>query len=256
MASFSTAEVESLTALMDKNFGFRRPDTQRVGFSGEVDDVPSAEGHSVGLEGDASSELPKAARPGGVHIPATVVNRTLGLPAPSLSKEAKAMELAKQSMERGPKAKGNDIWAAEEVANISERGNVAKVAKPTAAAGASSSGAAAGGKVEPEHEVLYKQIMSAEDVYLGVDFSKDGSSGLSDGVVVKVKLPKAESAKHFNLEVQPFVMILETPDYYLRAHLPTKVVEKKANAKWDATKKLLTVSLTADLSDKNVKVIA
>lgn len=248
MTSFSAAEVESLTALMDKNFGFKRPETQRVGYSGEEEEAPVDDGAT-------DPAVPKQT-PGGVHIPATVVNRTIGLPAPSQSREAKAIEAAHQSLARGPKAKGNDIWAAEEIASISTRGNEAKTVAPSAGAKSAAMSQHSGGKVEPEHEVLYKQVMSAEDVYLGVDFSRDGSSGLSDGVVVKVKLPKAESAKLFNLDVQPFVMILETPDYYLKAHLPAKVVEKKASAKWDATKKLLTVSLTTDLSDKNVKVVA
>lgn len=243
MTTFSTAEVESLTALLDKNFGFQRPETQRIGYSNSAD------------EGVANAAVPAAEdgaakpSPAGVHIPSTVVDRTIGLPAPSLSKEARAIQQAQSALEKPVKPKGNAIWAAEEVAQLGPKGSAAKTTTPAASA------SNPGGKTEPEHEVLYKQIMSAEDAYLGMDFSRDGSSGLSDGVVVKIKLPKAESAKDFVLDVQAFTLVLETRDYFLKAHLPCKVVEKKASAKWDVAKKVLSVSLTSDLSEKEVKMV-
>ena len=103
--------------------------------------------------------------------------------------------------------------------------------------------------------MLYKQFLNAEDVYLGVDFTKNGSSALCEGVVVKVQLPRVAAANEITLEVEPFILILTSPQYKLRAPLPIKVVEKKAAAKWDAAKKLLSVTLTTDLSEREVKLM-
>jgi dynein assembly factor 6, axonemal len=241
MTSFTTAEVETLTSMLDKNFAYQRPESQLVGYSlaeapnGAAQVVPTAEGTA----------------PGGVHIPATIVNKTIGLPAPSLSKEADAMRRADELALKPKKPKGNAIWAPEEVSKIGSRGAPAKLQ----AQSSSSASKESEGRIEPEHSVLYKQNLTAEDVYLGADFTRDGSSARSDGVILKVKLPKATTAKDFNLEVEAFAVVLSTPDYYLKAHMPVKVVEKKASAKWDAATKSLQVTLTVDTTDKEVKVV-
>ncbi|CUG86985.1 Hypothetical protein, putative [Bodo saltans] len=241
MTSFTTAEVETLTSMLDKNYGYQRPESQVVGYSlaeassGVTQTTPAAEHTSTG----------------GVHIPATVVNKTIGLPAPSLSKEADAIRRADELAAKPKKPKGNAIWAPEEVSKVGPRGAPAKLQ----AQSSSSASKESEGRIEPEHSVLYKQNLTAEDVYLGADFTRDGSSARSDGVILKVKLPKATTAKDFNLEVEPFAVVFSTPDYYLKAHMPVKVVEKKAAAKWDATTKSLQVTLTVDTTDKDVKVI-
>lgn len=246
MATFTTAEVETLTSMLDKNYNYKRPESQVVGYSL----AEASNGDSLVASSTTTTEGGSA--PGGVHIPATVVDRTIGLPAPSLSKEADAIRRADELAARPKKPKGNAIWAPEEVAKIGSRGAPAKLQSSSLS---STAARESNGRIEPEHQVLYKQNLTAEDVYLGADFTRDGSSARSDGVILKVKLPKATTAKDFNLEVEAFAVVLSTPDYYLKAHMPVKVVEKQAAAKWDATAKSLLVTLTVDTTDKDVKVI-
>lgn len=242
MTSFTTAEVETLTSMLDKNFGFKRPDSQSVGYSLAESDGARAATDSRGEQSSA---------PGGVHIPASVVDRTIGLPAPSMSKEAELIRRAEDISLQTKKPKGNAIWAPEEIAHVGPRGAPAKVQTPSSSISRSNGD----GRIEPEHQVLYKQNLTAEDVYLGADFTRDGSSARSDGVVVKVTLPKATTAKDFTLDVEPYAMILSTSDYFLKAHMPVRVIEKKAEAKWDTATKCLLVSLTVDMADKEVKVV-
>lgn len=244
----TTKEVEGLASLLDKNYGFQRPVTQSTGYSLQED--PNAPPLSAPL----NTESPAAA----VHIPATVVDQTLGLPMPSLSKEARALQRLEQQQQQGAaKPKGNAIWAPEEVSRVGPTGAPAKklVETPSSGSGGSTT-TTTSGLIEPEHEVMYKQYLNAEDVYLGVDFTRDNSSALCEGVVVKVKLPKIATAKELTLDVENYAMVLKSTEYYLRAHLPQKVIANKAQAKWDAEKKVLTVTMTSDNKEKEVKVFA
>lgn len=53
----------------------------------------------------------------------------------------------------------------------------------------------------PEHEITFKQFVSAEDAYLGIDFERDPSTACSDAIVVIIQLPKCSSMHDMNLEV-------------------------------------------------------
>jgi hypothetical protein len=234
--AFSTAEVESLVHMLDKNSGFKRPDTQSAGYSNDAIEEVAAEPFKNQQQAAAC-----------IPLPSTVVDKTIGLPVPSFTKEG--MELkAQQGAQPKPKPKGNAIWCAEEIP-ASNGGTAAPVDKNAAVAQAGD------GKVTPEYEVLYKQCLGAEDVYLGVDFTKTGSSALCEGIVVKILLPKVVSAADITLDVEPYLLVLSSKDYALRAPLPLKVVAKKAAAKWDPSKKQLMVTLTTDLSDREVKLM-
>ena len=238
--AFTTAEVESLAHMLDKNAGFKRPETQSTGYSN--DEPPEGDGRTLTTGPTAG---PSACAP----LPSTVIDKTIGLPVPSQTKEGLLLR-KQQTVETRPKPRGNDIWCSEEIPSSS-----AGSAAPTDKSVSTQSNSANDGKQVPEYEVLYKQFLNAEDVYLGVDFTKNGSSALCEGVVVKVQLPRVAAANEITLEVEPFILILTSPQYKLRAPLPIKVVEKKAAAKWDAAKKLLSVTLTTDLSEREVKLM-
>lgn len=73
--------------------------------------------------------------------------------------------------------------------------------------------------------------MRAEDVYLGVDFTRDSSVASSEAVVIKIELPLLSNANDISIELQPFHLKLFTPHYYLSTPLPTEVNDKSAIAK-------------------------
>eukprot|EP00388_Colpodella_angusta_P011781 GDKJ01030038.1.p1 GENE.GDKJ01030038.1~~GDKJ01030038.1.p1 ORF type:complete len:184 (+),score=21.40 GDKJ01030038.1:45-596(+) len=165
------------------------------------------------------------------------------------------------------KPKGDDIWADEEVTDLAVAPSAAITASsriapiPTKeslsgkyhhAAGASE----AQGRAEPHYEVLLRQQVGTEDIYLGVDFERDGSAAASENVVIKVKLPLVSSAKMIALDVKPFSMRLETPnEYFVNIPLPVQCLEGKAAAKWDIATNTLTVTLNVDPSLSKVKVM-
>jgi hypothetical protein len=234
MSYFTDREVESLVSLLDQNRGFKRPETQTTGYSNSLS------------EQEISAEE-KSSAVGGIPIPATVVNKTIGLPVPSNTKEGKAITEKLNELER-PRPKGNSIWTPDEMSKLTPSGAPAKTAE--------SKTGLKEARQQPEYDVLYKQTMSAEDVYLGVDLTRDGSSLSCDGIVARIKLPRVEKPDTIRLTVEPYFLILETDEYYLKASVPQKVVENKANAKWDSAKKTLTVTLTTDMSDKQAKILA
>jgi len=55
-------------------------------------------------------------------------------------------------------------------------------------------------RAQPDFEVLYKQHVGTEDIYLGLS-DKDPSSTHCDSLLVKIKLPGA-TMKHIQLDVK------------------------------------------------------
>ena len=244
-------QVQGLADMLDSTnaqskAAMNRPDTQTVGYSWSETPTPDAV-----KEGVPKHQVAVNSNPGAIYVPETVKDKQV-LPVISKTKEGqKLLEAAAGGVR--PKPKGNDIWSTEEI-------DYAPVLPSTAATQISDSTTASRSAVDkrvaPEYEVLYKQVNTAEDVYLSMDFTRDGSTAMScDGLAVRVKMPLLSSVKDVELDVEPFVMILRTKDYHLRANLPEKVIAKKGAAQWDATKKVLTVQLTIDPADRKVKVL-
>lgn len=244
--NFLPTEVESLVSMLDKNHGFKRPSSQTVGYSNEE---PPAE-----ADGIASSDK-KLPTPGSaVYMPSTVIDKTIGLPVPSQTKEGKEIQAKSASVVR-PKPKGNDIWSTDEIPTTAGSMMSAIPTDTSSVSAGGQRGASNGGREAPEYTILYKENLGAEDVYLGVDFTKTGCSALCEGLVVKVVMPKTSSVKDITIDVESYMMTLTTPDYLLKASLPIKCVEKKATAKWDAAKRLLSVTLATDLEEKAMRLL-
>lgn len=232
-------DLDHLTKILDKNSGFTRPEGQITGFTLEEP-----------KEGAVVTEKNTVAPVPAVSLPATIVDKQLNLPAPSLSKKAKT---AKRERDIGPK--GNELWSQEELKLMMQSRGGSKAVQPTVGASASTPEEVVGKQAEreePVYSVLQQQRVTAEDVYLGVDFTRD--AGSTDGVVVKVHMPKLEKASDLTLHVEPFQFYLGSPDYYLNAALPRRCVAGKADASWDEKKKVLEVQLLADVTDE-VKMI-
>lgn len=60
----------------------------------------------------------------------------------------------------------------------------------------------------PKYEILYKQTVDTNVVYLGLDFEKDPSSSSAECLVVKIELPKEKSISNLNIDVTPYSIAL------------------------------------------------
>ena len=69
------------------------------------------------------------------------------------------------------------------------------------------------GRPKPKYEILYRQNVSTEDIYLGLS-EKDPSSNCCDQLIMKVYLPNT-NLKEIGLEVREQSIHLTTPQYLL-----------------------------------------
>lgn len=214
-----------------------RPHGQTVGYSwAETPTTDAIQANPVPSQ-DRKAKSQVAQTPGGVYVPPSLEKKNRDLPVPSETRAGR--ELATQTAAR-PKPKGNAIWDDTEVDTFGAAPGEALM-KDT--------------RVTPEYDVLFKQSVSAEDVYLGVDFSRDGSASTAEEILVRFKLPLLESSKDVELDVERYFIHLRTKDYTAKVSLPAKVVEKRGAAKWDSKKKELNIVLTVDQDGKDVKLM-
>ena len=111
---------------------------------------------------------------------------------------------------------------------------------------------------DSSYSVYYVQKnVTAEDVFLGADFTKTPSTNDCELVAVKVELPEMVSAKDIiALDCDPFLVHLQTKQYQnLRVELPVRCVADKGDAQWDGEKKTLTIFLTVDTSDRKTMLL-
>lgn len=246
--------LRGLADMLDPNMAHARarPESQRTGFSNEA------------ASGGGAAEDRGGEGPGNIPVPSTAVDIHIGLPEPSQTQSTKDKEAARKRAQQRKFPDGEDIWHMDEVTQVlapaaeaairGTRGGGA-VAAPVPTRGDKAKLEAAG-REAPEYDVLYQERVGAEDIYLGVDFEKDGSAASAEGVVVKVQLPKLRSSKGIQLDVSSYTLKLQTAsEYFVNIPLPLKVVENRAKAKWDISKKVLTVQLFADPSIGKVKVM-
>ncbi|KAK7200297.1 pre-RNA processing PIH1/Nop17 [Novymonas esmeraldas] len=277
MAAMNAADLDSLAAMLDKNRAFERPAGQATGFSLEEhtsERAGSGPGSAVVVAAsgvDAASSSPPRGDPAGIALPPTVVDHQLRLPQPSHGKEAER----KRQLAQPARPRGDEIWTQAELQALFVQQRKDGPAPVAAAARAAAAAAVAAGQQpaatlwrpgpadagtfeEPAHTVLYQQKVSAEDVYLGVDFTRDASSAGSDGVTVRIELPRVEAVSAIAMEVDAYELRVSVAGvYYLAAPLPRRVQKAGgADAAWDALKKLLTVRLKADHGDgSDVKIV-
>ncbi len=162
---------------------------------------------------DTSCEAPKPSY--GKDAPVKVSGMTPGMIGPAMPKPVAP---AKKSEPSDP----NAIWSEAELAEAGDPDDIDD------------------GRPQPEYEIVFKQNVRAEDMYLGVDPLRHAGISCSDELVLKVTLPETKLAE-IDLDVRPTVVRLQSPKYRLKVQLGERVDENKGNAKWDADKSLLTV---------------
>lgn len=95
---------------------------------------------------------------------------------------------------------------------------------------------------QPEYEVLFKQRVGTEDVFLGMS-RKDGSTACCEDMVIRINLPGCKSAD-LTLDVKERFLGLRSSVYKLGLHLPHPVDSKNGKAEFHADSHTLQVTLT------------
>eukprot|EP00003_Mantamonas_plastica_P030712 TRINITY_DN772_c0_g2_i3.p3 TRINITY_DN772_c0_g2~~TRINITY_DN772_c0_g2_i3.p3 ORF type:complete len:195 (+),score=83.03 TRINITY_DN772_c0_g2_i3:520-1104(+) len=98
------------------------------------------------------------------------------------------------------------------------------------------------GRKRAKYTMLYKQRVSAEDMYLGMS-GKTVSVGNCEDIVFKIELPETQSVKEVNLDVKETWLQMGTPQRKLIITMPKKVDAANGKAQWDKDKKLLIVTV-------------
>ncbi|KAJ8348218.1 hypothetical protein SKAU_G00268070 [Synaphobranchus kaupii] len=94
---------------------------------------------------------------------------------------------------------------------------------------------------QPEYDIVLKQRVRTEDIFLGMS-RKDPSSMCCESMVVKIKLPGTKFIEVV-LDVKEKFLDLRTPKYKLGLHLPHPVHSQEGMAKFLSEKEELEVTL-------------
>mmetsp|Transcript_4839 Transcript_4839/g.8805 ORF Transcript_4839/g.8805 Transcript_4839/m.8805 type:complete len:200 (-) Transcript_4839:163-762(-) len=96
-------------------------------------------------------------------------------------------------------------------------------------------------RIEPIYDILYKQSVGAEDVFMNMGF-KDPSSMSCNQIVIKIQL-KNEPISKVDVNITEATLLVRSPKYKLYLELPRKVDDKKGKAQFDKTKSELKLTL-------------
>ncbi|XP_050821711.1 dynein axonemal assembly factor 6 [Gopherus flavomarginatus] len=94
---------------------------------------------------------------------------------------------------------------------------------------------------QPEYEILFKQQVGAEDIFLGMS-RKNPSTACCEDMLIKIKLPDTKSSD-VTLDIQDKILDLRTPKKKLLLHLPHPVDSKNGKACFISEKETLEVTL-------------
>ena len=94
---------------------------------------------------------------------------------------------------------------------------------------------------QPEYEIIPKQHLGTEDVFLGLS-DRDASSYHCDAILVKVWLPNTKF-KNVELDVKGGKIVVQSPNFVLNKLLPFPVDKNAGKAKFDSDKCILEVTL-------------
>ncbi|XP_072525190.1 dynein axonemal assembly factor 6 [Salminus brasiliensis] len=94
---------------------------------------------------------------------------------------------------------------------------------------------------QPEYEIILKQTVGTEDLFLGMS-RKDPSSMCCESMLVRVKLPDTK-ASDLVLDVRETFLDLRTPKYKLGLHLPHPVHSGEGTARFITERAELEITL-------------
>nr|XP_046263396.1 protein PIH1D3 isoform X1 [Scatophagus argus] len=135
-------------------------------------------------------------------------------PPPKNDKEVSTANVKKDS---------KDIWNEEEVPEGSQYDDLADP------------------RPQPEYEIILKQSVGTEDLFLGLN-RKDPSSMCCEAMLVKIKLPDIKATDVF-LDIKEKFLDLRTPKYKLGLHLPHPIHSHGGKAQFFSEREELEVTL-------------
>jgi len=97
-------------------------------------------------------------------------------------------------------------------------------------------------RTEPEYDLIYRQKVTTEDIYLGMSGKTPGFQDC-DEMVITIKLPGVKKISDIDLTVYENKIDVRTSTYRLNLPLPKPVHENDGNAKWKKDKCELVLSL-------------
>mmetsp|Transcript_19576 Transcript_19576/g.50565 ORF Transcript_19576/g.50565 Transcript_19576/m.50565 type:complete len:175 (-) Transcript_19576:200-724(-) len=98
------------------------------------------------------------------------------------------------------------------------------------------------GRAVAKYDLVYKQRVSPQDMFLGIDPTRNESTASCEDIVLRIHLPETKSTD-INLDVKRNKLVLQAPKHKLRLYLPKPVDEEHGAAKWHADKGFLEVTL-------------
>ncbi|KAJ0410807.1 hypothetical protein ATCC90586_010130 [Pythium insidiosum] len=96
-------------------------------------------------------------------------------------------------------------------------------------------------RTRPTFEILYKQSVMTEDVFLGLS-DKDPSSAHCEAMVVRVDCPR-HKREDIELDVKRQKLLLQSPTLKLSLYLPYPVRHQDGHARWDSATQTLSITL-------------
>ncbi|KAA3678207.1 uncharacterized protein DEA37_0012480 [Paragonimus westermani] len=94
---------------------------------------------------------------------------------------------------------------------------------------------------QPEYELIYKQAVTMEDIYLPLGM-KNPTTASCEFLVAKIKLPGCKK-EDIMLDVKEKFLDLRVPQYKLGLHLPNPVDPDSSRAEWIEEKHILEVTM-------------
>ncbi|XP_063169810.1 dynein axonemal assembly factor 6 [Candoia aspera] len=94
---------------------------------------------------------------------------------------------------------------------------------------------------QPEYEILFKQQVGAEDLFLGMS-RKDPSTACCEDMLIKIKLPDTKSSD-ISLDIQEKLLDFRSPQKRLLLHLPHPVDITRGKACFLSEQATLEVTL-------------
>ncbi|XP_039210917.1 dynein assembly factor 6, axonemal isoform X2 [Crotalus tigris] len=122
-----------------------------------------------------------------------------------------------------PPEEGKAIWSAEEVTE----GNTGDASWDP--------------REQPEYEIVFKQQVRAEDLFLGMS-RKDPSTACCEDMLIKIKLPDTK-ASDITLDIQEKLLDFRSPQKRLLLHLPHPVDTTNGKARFLSEQATLEVTL-------------
>lgn len=106
--------------------------------------------------------------------------------------------------------------------------------------------AAKDSRARAKFDMLYKQDVNSEDVYLGTE--KTPGSCHCQSLVYKIHFPDHKHSE-LDVDVTKTTLTAESSRLKLALYLPQPVHAEKGTAKWDDKKKLLVLTLPVDVDE-------